>query len=349
MTGSLRGGAPPLLTVVVPAYNAQNYLRRALDPLRDVAAVEVVIVDDGSSDATAELADEYVRAAPATYRVIHQANAGHGGAINAGVAAARGTYLKVLDADDWFDIGSLMLTLSHLARLERDGGVDALFTDYVHERLGKSSRAARFDSVFPRGRIFGWDDVERFGRRNILMMHAITYRTELLQRTGIRLPEHTFYVDNLFVVQPLRHVRRMSYLPVSLYRYFIGRADQSVNAKVMLSRVDQHVRVNRLVLDALPSPDAVTSGDVPTGLYLALLHYVEAVCAVSSATLARGGTDEHLAARARLWSDIRQQNPWLYARTRRSLMSASANLPGQVGRRVTSLAYHVASRVVGFS
>ncbi len=338
-----------LLTVVVPAFNAQDYLHRALDPLRDADGVEVVVVDDGSTDATAAIADAYAAGMPERYRVIHQRNAGHGGAINAGVAAARGTYLKVLDADDWLDADALERVLDHLAELEREGGVDALFTDYVHERLGKSTKAMRFGSVFPAGRIFEWGEVERFARRQVLMMHAIVYRTDVLRACGLRLPEHTFYVDNLFVVTPLVHVRRMAYLPVELYRYFIGRVDQSVNASVMVRRADQHLRVNRLALAALPGPDAVASGHVPPELYATLVHYLEAVCAVTSATLARGGTPEHLAARDEFWRDVRTESPWLYTRMRRSLMGASANLPGQAGRRVTSLAYHVARRVVGFS
>lgn len=339
----------PLLTVVVPAYNAQDYLRRALDPLRAMDGVEVIIVDDGSTDGTAAIADEYAAAEPAVYRAVHQVNAGHGGAINTGLANARGRYFKVLDADDWFDVGSLVRTLGALQGLESSGGVDALFTDYVHERLGKSSRRTRLGSAFPAERLFSWDEVDRLGRRQILMMHAVTYRTELLREVGLRLPEHTFYVDNLFVVAPLAHVRRMYYLPVELYRYFIGRSDQSVNASVMLRRVDQQLRVNRLVLAALPSQVDVASGAVPAQLYATLLQYVEAVCAVTSATLARGGTAEHRASRDAFWAEIRWENPWLYTRLRRTFVGTSANLPGEAGRRVTTLAYHVARRVVGFS
>lgn len=344
-----QGTGHPLLTVVVPAYNAQDYLRRALDPMRTMQGVEVIVIDDGSTDRTGAIADEYAAAEPGIYRVVHQENAGHGGAINAGLHHATGRYFKVLDADDWFDIGSLVRVLETLTMLELSGGVDALFTDYVHERLGKSSRRTRFGSAFPTQRLFSWDETERFGRRQILMMHAVTYRTELLREAEIRLPEHTFYVDNLFVVAPLVHVRRMYYLPVDLYRYFIGRADQSVNGSVLLARVDQQLRVNRLVLRALPSQEDVASGVAPAQMYATLLHYVEAVCAVTSATLARGGTIEHRQQRHEFWSEIRLENPWLYTRLRRTFVGTSANLPGEAGRRVTTLAYHVARRVVGFS
>lgn len=339
-----------LLSIVVPAYNAQDYLHRALEPLVHAAHdIEIIVIDDGSTDATGAIADTYAAYRPELFRIIHQFNAGHGGAINAGIAAARGTYLKVLDADDWLSAPALQLVLHTLRSLEHDGGVDALFTDYVHDRIGKANRVSRFESVFPSGRTFGWDETERFGRRQILMMHAIIYRTELLRASGLRLPEHTFYVDNLFVVVPLVLVRRMHYVPVNLYHYFIGRADQSVNPASMVARVDQQLRVNRLALHALPSQQEVARGAVPRELYATLLHYVEAVCAVTSATLARAGTRAHLAQREEFWREIRDESPWVYSRLRRSLVGTSSNLPGQAGRKVTSLAYHVASRVVGFS
>lgn len=341
---------PPLLSVVIPAYNAGSYLRRALHPLLSVTGpLEVIVVDDGSTDDTASIAFELAAQRPDLVRVVQQRNGGHGAAIEAGMWAARGTYFKVLDADDWLSVPALERVLETLAGLEPAGGVDALFTDYVHDRVDKPNRISRFDSVFPSERVFEWHETARFSKRQYLMMHAIIYRTDLLRASGLRMPRHTFYVDNLFVVVPLARVRRMYYLPGSLYHYFIGRADQSVNTDVMLSRVDQQLRVNRIVMQSLPTLTVVTTGEVPQQLYAALLHYVEAVCAVTSATLARGGTREHLEARAAFWSEIRRDNPWIYVRLRRGFMGASSNLPGQAGRTVTVLAYRMARRVVGFS
>ena len=336
----------PLLTVVVPAFNAEGYLHRALEGVVGTAGVEVVILDDGSTDTTGLLADHWAARHPEAVRVIHQPNRGHGGAINAGLAAARGAFLKVLDADDWLDAASLRALLT---TLETSDDVDAVFTDFVHERAGKTPKTARFDTVFPTGRVFAWEDTERFARRQVLMMHAIVFRTSVLRESGLRLPEHTFYVDNLFVVTPLARVRRMRYLPVPLYRYFIGREDQSVAPQVMVRRVDQQLRVNRLALAALPSQTEVTRGVVPIQLYRALLHHLEGVCAVTSATLARAGTPAHLAQRDAFWREVKAENPWLYTRMRRTFIGTTSNLPGQAGRRATNLAYHFARRVVGFS
>jgi hypothetical protein len=347
---SARVDRVPLLTVVVPAYNAAAYLGRALDGLGAFDGLEVIIVDDGSTDRTGELADAWAARHPERLRVIHQVNRGHGGAINTGVEHATGTYVKVLDADDWLDLDALRTLLRTLAAIEEDGSeVDAVFTDFVHERIDKTPRIARFDSVFPTDRVFGWDETERFSRRQVLMMHAIVYRTQVLRECGLRLPEHTFYVDNLFVMTPLLQVRRMRYLQIPLYRYFVGRAGQSVAPEVMLSRVDQQLRVNRLALAVLPQPADVARGAVPIQLHRALLHHLEGVCAVTSATLARGGSPSHLVERDRFWREVRAENPWLYTRMRRTLLGAVSNLPGQAGRSATRFAYHVARRVVGFS
>jgi hypothetical protein len=339
----------PLLTIVVPSYNAQDYLHRAIEPLLEVRGIEVIVVNDGSTDATGTIADSYAALRPDVVRVVHQANGGHGGAIETGIEHARGLYLKVLDADDWLSIPSLDYALNTLGRLEPAGGVDALVTDFIHDRVGKANRVSRFDTVFPADRVFGWDDTQKFGTRQFLLMHALIYRTEVVRRSGLSLPRHTYYVDNLYVLIPLAHVRRMYYLPVGLYHYFIGRVDQSVNADVMVRNIDQQLLVNRIALSSLPSPADVASGAVPPRLYAALVHYVEALCAVTSATLARGGRSTHLAKRDAFWRELAITNPVVYRKMRRSFIGASSNLKGTTGRRVTSLAYHVARRVIGFS
>ena len=95
------------LTFVVPAYNMETYLERCVESLlsaTDNSDIEVLIVDDGSSDSTPELADMYERRWPGNVRAIHQVNKGHGGAVNTGIANATGMYVKVVDADDWVDM-----------------------------------------------------------------------------------------------------------------------------------------------------------------------------------------------------------------------------------------------------
>ena len=261
----------PLLTVIVPAYNSEDYLDRALTTLVGYGdELEVIIVNDGSKDRTAEIADEWASRYPSV-KVIHQENKGHGGAVNAGLAAATGTHVRVVDSDDWLDRRATNAVLDVL-REEREAGrdLDLLVTNYVYDKQGKAHKAViRYRNVLPRGRTFGWADLRRCRYDQYLMMHALTMRTEVVRASGLVMPEHTFYVDYLYSFVPLPYISTIRYLDVDLYHYFIGRDDQSVNEKVMITRLDQLARVNEAMTRALP-PRA----DVEDKLWRYMVHYL---------------------------------------------------------------------------
>lgn len=338
--------AEPVLSVIVPAYNAEGYLDRCLDSLVDAGPdVQVLVVDDGSTDGTAGLAERYVRAHPGVVELVRKANGGHGSAINAGLARARGRYVKVVDSDDWLDRDAFARVLETLRGFRASADVDLLVSNYVYEKAGKRRKVAvRYRNALPRDRAFTWSDTRRFRKRQYLLMHSMIYRTELLRECGLRLPEHTFYVDNLYAFEPLARVRTAYYLDVDLYRYFIGREDQSVHEAVMLRRLDQQLRVNWLMLRHLQSTPVTDRR-----LQDYRLHYARIICAVSSILLVRSGTRAALEERDQLWRELRREDPTLYRRLRWSALGQLSNLPGAAGRRVSVLAYRVAQRVVGFS
>ena len=94
----------PGISLVVPVYNVQEYLPECLDSLlgQSFAAIEIILVDDGSTDASAEICDRYA-ARDGRIRVVHQQNAGVSKARNVGIRLARGKYLGFVDGDDWVD------------------------------------------------------------------------------------------------------------------------------------------------------------------------------------------------------------------------------------------------------
>ncbi len=337
------------LSFVVPAFNMQEYLGRCVDSLiaaKDSRDVEVIIVDDGSSDDTPAIADRYGRAMPNTVKVVHQSNKGHGGAVNAGVERACGTYIKVVDADDWVSPGSLERVLTVLREQCRsDEPIDMLITDYVYDKVGKHHKhIVRFDHVMDPDVVLHWDDLGHFGLGQYLIMHSITFRTEVLRRSKLRLPEHTFYVDFIYSYEPFPYVKTLMYLDTPLYHYFIGRDGQSVQTDVMIRRIDQLLRVNHAMAEATPEP-----GMVPLGLYRYMIHFLSINSVVTSVFLILSRRPVNYEAKDALWDDIDEMSPKIGHDVRHKVASRAINLPGSTGRFIIRCGYRVAERIVGFN
>lgn len=337
-----------LLSIAVPSYNSQDYLHRCLDSLLPAGErVEILIINDGSTDDTAAIADEYQRLYPGSVRVIHQENGGHGAAVMTGLRNATSEYFKVVDSDDWVDEKALAAVLTTLESLRGGASpIDLLLCNYVYDKVGvKHKRVVRYGNVFPSGKPCTWDDAKRFHIAQYILMHSVIYRTQLLRDSGLELPRHTFYVDNLFVYLPMRYVDALFYLNVDLYHYFIGRGDQSVNEQVMIRRIDQQMNVNKLMLER---NDLKTCG--PLKLQKYMCHYVEIVTAVSTVLLLRDGSQESLAKKQRLWNDIREIDPWFYRYlTKKTLIGFALKHNGLFWRRVILLTYRICRGLIGFN
>ncbi|MFN7252971.1 MAG: glycosyltransferase family 2 protein [Anaerobacillus sp.] len=336
-----------LLSVVIPCYNSQDYMRNCIESLLPGREdVELIIVNDGSVDKTAEIADDYAKKYPTMVRAIHQVNGGHGEAVNAGIRNATGLYFKVVDSDDWVDIRAYLQILQKLRDFtEEYKSVDMLISNFVYEKEGaKYKKVMKYDEVLPEDVIFHWDDIRNFRKGQYLMMHSLIYRTELLRDCRLELPKHTFYVDNLYVYQPLSHVKKICYLNVDFYRYFIGREDQSVNESVMIRRIDQQIKVNKLMieqvqLESIQSPK----------LQRYMLHQLEIVTVISAILLIRSGTKENLEKKKELMKYLKARDEELYRKIRYGLMGHLTNLPGRFGRSISVGAYKVSQKLVGFN
>lgn len=234
------------VTFVVPSYNSQDYLHHCIDTLLPGGDdVEIIIVNDGSKDDTGKIADEYAEKYPNIVRVVHKENGGHGSGVNKGIELATGKYLKVVDSDDWVDENAYKVYLETIKNhVDNDILVDVYFTNFVYENKVKNSQyILKLNSHFPTDRVFGWKDVKRFKTGQFLMMHSLTYNVETLRRSNTKLLEKTFYVDHIFTYQPMAFCKTMYFIDVDLYRYFIGRNDQSINVDNMVKRYDQQLRV----------------------------------------------------------------------------------------------------------
>ena len=206
--------------------------------------IEIIIVNDGSKDDTLKIAKQYEKKYPKVIKVIDKPNGGHGSGVNAGLQTSTGKYFKVVDSDDWVDEDSLKKVIKTLKKID----VDMLIVNYVYEKEN-SPKEMGYQNVLPENKKFSWDEVGKFKISQYLLMHSVIYKTSILKEINLKLPEHTFYVDNIFVYYPLPHIKTMYYLNIPFYRYFIGRADQSVNEQVMIRRVDQQIRVTKTMIN----------------------------------------------------------------------------------------------------
>lgn len=310
--------------------------------------VEILIVDDGSQkDRTPQIADSYAARYPGIVKAVHQENGGHGEAVNTGLRNATGLYYKVVDSDDWVNTKGLVKIVQRMKQLEEQGGVDLLLANFVYDKVGaKHKKLMRFTNVFPQDEVFEWDAMKHMHQTQYILMHNIFYRTQMLKDCGLELPKHTFYVDNIFAFQPLVYVKKLYYMDVNLYHYFIGREDQSVNEKVMIGRIDQQIRINKIMIDVMAAEDF---SDKSSKLKKYMTIYLTKIMTVTSIMLILAGTEEALEKKKDVWDYLKEKDPALYKTIHGSLFGIAMNLPGKFGRKCSVGAYKVAQKFVGFN
>jgi len=339
-----------LLSIAIPCYNSEAYMRNCIHSLLvGGEEVEIIIVDDGSTDGTAAIADEYAEKYPTIVKAVHQENGGHGAAVNAGLRHATGLYFKVVDSDDWVSISAYKDILKALERLAGASPmVDMFISNFVYEKEGqKRKKVMSYRSAFPQNKVFTWDDVKFLLKGQYILMHSVIYRTKLLRECGLELPRHTFYVDNIFVYYPLPYVKYLYYMDVNFYRYYIGRTDQSVNEKVMIGRIDQQLKVNYIMIDAYRLGDARQVPNRKLRHYMK--NYLEIIMVVSSIIAIRSGTEENLEKKYELWQYLKKKDRKLYYELKWGILGRSMNLPGKSGRKISETAYKIANKFVGFN
>ena len=335
-----------LMTVAVPCYNSEAYMEHCVETLLHTADdVEIILVDDGSKDGTAAICDKYAEAYPDRIVAIHQENGGHGEGVNQGIRHARGLYYKVVDSDDWVNEEAMIKLLDRLRTLRDEGTVlDMAIANYVYEHsVDNTTHTVRYKNVFPEGKVCGWEECGTFRVWQYLMMHSLYFRTELLRESGLVLPKHTFYVDNLYIYVPLPYVRRMLYLDLDVYRYFIGREGQSVNEAVITRRIDQQRLVNRLAAESHQLSDI--KENYPRPLYLAMKHELKLLFVITAVFTYNTHNKEKLAEYRQLLKDYKKKDPKAYRAIRFRTLLFFCLLPTAVGRWLVVTTYRLLKNV----
>ena len=239
----------PVLTIAMPSYNVEAYLERGLTSLADErleGKVEVLIINDGSTDKTESIAQRFVTSRPGIFRLINKENGGHGSAINVGIAQAAGTYFRIVDGDDWVDTENLVALVGRLAALSSDMVVD--MRREVDMATGGSTLFA-FPPYIQCGRELVFADVcNREDTESYISIHTLSIKTSLLRDKGIHVLEGIFYVDYEYIVKSTCCAETVSFIPLEVYQYLVGNVNQSVAAANYVKRYDQHEKMVREML-----------------------------------------------------------------------------------------------------
>lgn len=246
-----------LLTIVVPSYNASKYLDCNLRSFLTPSVpknLEVIVVNDGSTDDTAQIVDAYHEKYPETIRVIHKENGGHGSGINAGLRAAKGKYFKVVDADDWVDHEALEKLLRYIESFHcayddhADSPLipDVIYNNYYWRLTDETKvtddyeRKAEFTEPFSGVEYHKVYEFESIADQCYVKMHNMTVRTALLRENHIHIDEHHYYVDMEYILYPMPFVQTIAFLPDYLYQYQIGRSGQSMDPAKLRKNAAQY-------------------------------------------------------------------------------------------------------------
>lgn len=230
------------LTIAVPVYNTALWLHRCLRSVlveETLEELELICINDGSSDGSGDILRQYKTQFPETLVLIEKENGGHGSAVNAALTAATGRYFRVLDSDDWFDTPAFLRYLRQL----KNATEDLIVTPYTQE-LTESGAEIIYDYAYlEKGRVYTAREIPSGPDRQYFTMASSTWKTALLRRCDLRLPERCSYVDMLFNAWPVPLLNSLRLIPESVYRYCIGRTGQSMSPENLRRNAAQHQRV----------------------------------------------------------------------------------------------------------
>lgn len=234
------------LSIIVPTYNMEKYLRKCLDSLivsdENMQLLEVLVINDGSKDSSSQIAHEYEAKYPQTFRVIDKENGNYGSCINRGLKEATGKYVKVLDADDYFNPQVLDDFISYLGNTD----VDLVISDFnVVDEAGTCLSEFTFD--LPLKREFKLKDIPN-EMNTKLLHHCITYKRKVFDRFSFKQTEGISYTDDEWIFKPMMWIDAVTYYPHTLYLYLRGREGQTFDPNVIKRTLEHRVKVIKEML-----------------------------------------------------------------------------------------------------
>lgn len=255
-----------ILSIIIPMYNMENYITKCLESLLNIPkdsleSLDIIVVNDGSKDKSLQIAISYQNKFPGMVNVIDKENGNYGSCINAGLANAKGTYVKVLDSDDYFSSKGLCSVINKIRNIPI---IDLIITDF--DVINANDEILNHvNSRLKREKILSFDEIWK--KISDIQMHAIIYRTSLLKNMGYAQTEGISYTDQEWCYYPMVNVQTVYYIDTVLYKYLLGREGQTM-AKSALKKMITHSEI--VANKMLEYFSAINKNDISLQRYLLL-------------------------------------------------------------------------------
>ena len=234
------------LSICIPSYNMERYLNRCVDSLLAVEVlddIEIIIVNDGSKDATLSIANQYKAQYPNSVVVIDKPNGHYGSTVNAALKVAAGKYFRILDADDWFNTEALIVFVNKLKEID----VDCVYTNFTEYNELKNKTKHIINQSLLYNTII---DLNSYILPDFwYAMHSLTFRLSLFKEISYEQTEGICYTDTEYIYYPFTQSKSMYAIDISLYQYYIGRDDQSVSFVSSIKNITDRFVITRRILE----------------------------------------------------------------------------------------------------
>ncbi len=238
-----------LLTIIIPVYKVEAYIRKCLDSLIIdqglMGKMDALIINDGTPDNSAEISRDYVKRFPGVFRQIDKENGGHGSVWNLGVKEAYGKYIKFLDSDDWLE------NLDILIRRLEDTNADLIISSSIsHCPNNYIWKLEIKDMEF--GRIYDADQFDwlrNHSHGNYIFHHCAIYKTEMFRQYLPLFLEKQPYDDVILGAAPIIGAKTLVAWDLEVYHYLMDREGQSISMEVQRRNVDAKLKVHQSTIE----------------------------------------------------------------------------------------------------
>jgi glycosyltransferase involved in cell wall biosynthesis len=240
---------------VIPAYNAENYIKTCLESFcthqaKFIDNIDVIFINDGSKDGTLNIAREYEKNF-SNFKVHDQANKQYGGSLNYIIQNVKTKYIKILDVDDWFNKEEFEKYVDELLKIY---DFDLVFTNYkTFNCVNNEMNSIKWNKNFDGKNSVNMSEINL--RNRLPTHHAITFSSKLLSKMK-PIPEGIYYTDSFFVFQLIVNSRNAYMCNIGdLYTYRIGNINQSVSSQTMVKNSGAQLIVFEAIARFMVSPE----------------------------------------------------------------------------------------------